>query len=364
MPHIRSIGAVLGAAIFLSACGAAAPVASTEEPSEAPSLVPPSAGNTPLPTIEPSPSQTTVDASLPPLRQVAATTITLSGTPPTDAGVVAGPDAIWVKGDIRIYRIDPTTNQVTAEIPISTAGIGIAVTEGAIWIADFDRSQVLRLDPDTGDQIAAIPVGTNPEGIVAAFGSIWTADHRGATVTRIDPATNGVSATIRKVGFVGGGGPQGIAAGSDRIWVGVGNARMVYGIDPTTDSIVAAFPVGRLALPCGGILDDGAAIWVGSCYEKRAITRFDPDDGSSTIIQLPAFAGQPVRIGELIWFSITSGVSDPLLLALRPEDETAADAISLPAGSAPDFAVNAFGSLWIMGPTGTVLRLALSDLGG
>ncbi|HYN69049.1 MAG TPA: YncE family protein [Candidatus Eisenbacteria bacterium] len=361
MQRVPWIGTVLVAALLLSGCGASAPPVA---PTDAPSAVTPTAGPTALPTVGPSPAQTALTASLPPLRQVQATTITLPGATPFVFGIIADPDAIWVAGEGRIYRIDPTTNQVAAEIPVPISEFGFAVAEGSAWIADFDGSQVLRLDLATGDEVAVIPVGVNPAGIVAAFGSIWTADHRGGTVSRIDTRTNRVSTTIEKVGFVGPSGPQGIAAGSDRIWVGVPNARMVFGIDPSSHSIVAAFPVGRLALPCGGILVDVAAIWVSSCHEQKAITVLDPDDGSSTIVGLPAFAGQPVRIGELVWVPVLGGVTDPILIAFGAEDATVADAIAIPPGSEPDSAVNAFGSLWITGPTGSVLRLSLTELGG
>jgi DNA-binding beta-propeller fold protein YncE len=360
MQPSHRVGAALISGILLAGCSAVAPGAPTADPSAATAT----AGHTPRPTVAATPSQTTVTASLPPARTVAMTKIALPGQAPLDAHIVAGPDAIWVEGLSRIYRIDPSTNQATAGIPVPVAEFHFAVAGGSAWIADFDHSRVFRIDLGTGDEIAVIPVGTNPESIVSAFDSIWTADHRGATVSRIDPRTNGVT-KIEKVGFIGPSGPQGIAAGSDRIWVGVGNARTVFGIDPGSNSIVAAFPVGRGALPCGGILADVAAIWVSSCFERNAIAIFDPDDGSSTIVGIPGFAGQPVRVGELVWVPVVgSVVIDPILLAFGAEDLIAVDAIALPNGSEPDSAVIAFGSLWLAGPAGSVLRLSLTDLSG
>jgi streptogramin lyase len=354
MHRSHRIGAALVGCILLAGCRVVASDVPTSGPSPATSTASPSAASTP--------SRTAVTASLPPSRAPRATVITLPGPSLVDAHIAAGRDGIWVEGQGRLYRIDPSTNEA-AEIPVPVTAFDFVVAEGSAWITDFDMSRVVRIDLATGDQVAVIPVGVNPGNVVAAFGSIWTADHRGATVSRIDRGTHAVT-TIANVGLVGRGGPQGIAASTDRIWVGAGNAAKVFAIDPASNSIVAEFPIGPLALPCGRILADVPMIWVSSCFERKTLTTIDPVNGITRIIGMPAFTGEPVRIGALVWIPIVGGDLDPVLLAFGAEDGIVADAVALPAGSEPDAVVSAFGSLWIPAPDSSILRISLTDLGG
>ena len=53
-------------------------------------------------------------------------------------------------------------------MPVGSGPAGIAVTPGAVWVANSLDLTVSKLDPATGTVTATIGVGDGPSGIVAA----------------------------------------------------------------------------------------------------------------------------------------------------------------------------------------------------
>jgi YVTN family beta-propeller protein len=80
------------------------------------------------------------------------------------------PEAV---GTGTLTRIDPTTNSVEAAIPIGGEPAGVAVGEGAIWIADPGTRSVVRVDPKRNRIVERIRVGARPRGIAVGDGSVW-----------------------------------------------------------------------------------------------------------------------------------------------------------------------------------------------
>ena len=66
---------------------------------------------------------------------------------------------------------------------------GIAVGEGAIWVARHGDDKVNRIDPTTGDQ-EEIDVGADPDRIAAGGGAVWVTIDDGTNLARIDPQSN------------------------------------------------------------------------------------------------------------------------------------------------------------------------------
>ena len=56
--------------------------------------------------------------------------------------------------------------------PLEPALRGVAVGEGAVWVANSVDGTVSRVDP--GEHATTIALGAPPRGVVAAYGSIWT----------------------------------------------------------------------------------------------------------------------------------------------------------------------------------------------
>lgn len=173
-------------------------------------------------------------------------------------GFHASTDFIWLvpdtdswSGRSRVLKVDPRTLEIVAAIPISLNVWGyhisaLDVGEGAVWIAGgrdwlgalFSKSTLFRIDPVTNQLTAEIPLEGFSEGIAIGEGAVWVGT--GKTVTRIDPKTNAVVASIP----VGRDTWDRISVGAGSIWVLKMMDAMVYRIDPATNRVVAEIHVG------------------------------------------------------------------------------------------------------------------------
>lgn len=140
--------------------------------------------------------------------------------------VWAGAGSLWVVIEAinALLRVDPTTEEVM-QIPLaSTAPATVAVGEGTVWVRDSGEvwtgcSTVFQVDPTTDQVVAQLPVG--PGGAVPGW---VNADGRDAWV-RPDPTTllriDGQTGTAVEAlgGFPAGefAGPVGV--GFDSVWV-------------------------------------------------------------------------------------------------------------------------------------------------
>jgi YVTN family beta-propeller protein len=69
---------------------------------------------------------------------------------------------------------------VTRRIRVGDDPLGIAVREGAVWVANHASGTVSRIDPKTGKVVATIGVGPNPTQVVAGAGGVWVTVSPGA----------------------------------------------------------------------------------------------------------------------------------------------------------------------------------------
>ena len=85
---------------------------------------------------------------------------------------------------------------------------GIAVGEGAVWVADAVGDTVTRIDPAHEPQGRQADQGRARarRRVITGGGAVWVANFRSNTVSRIDPGTNRVVETIRV-----GNGPADVA---------------------------------------------------------------------------------------------------------------------------------------------------------
>lgn len=165
------------------------------------------------------------------------------------------PDTDFWSGRSRVLKVDPRTLEIVATIPIplNVWGYHIAaldVGEGAVWIAGgrdrlgalFSKSTLFRIDPVTNQLTAEIPLDGFSEGIAIGEGAVWVGT--GKTVTRIDPKTNAVVARIPVGRDTWGDTWDRISVGAGSIWVLKMVDAMVYRIDPATNRVVAEIRVG------------------------------------------------------------------------------------------------------------------------
>jgi DNA-binding beta-propeller fold protein YncE len=160
---------------------------------------------------------------------------------------------VWLLADPAavLARVDPTTNLVSAHIPVQPGSFAAVFGFGSVWVSTFKASpggagSVQRVDPGSNTVVATIPVGPGPRFLAAGAGAIWTLNQGDGTVSRVDPASNRLAATIR-AGVPGPGGD--IAVGAGRVWVRA-TRTLLSVIDPRRNRVVARYgpPRGSGAL--------------------------------------------------------------------------------------------------------------------
>jgi len=98
--------------------------------------------------------------------------------PPTfseTASVALGADAAWftASGTQKLSKLDLESVVPTDTYPVGRGPTGVAVGEGAVWVANSRDGTVTRVDPEGGGT-QTIDVGQTPGGIVVAYGAVWT----------------------------------------------------------------------------------------------------------------------------------------------------------------------------------------------
>ena len=245
--------------------------------------------------------------------------------------VAAGLGAVWVVSydEQTVFRIDTTTNTVSATIP--TRGLrpgGISVGRDAVVVSAFDpqspplvRGGVLfRIFPKTNtanpsgfedryeplgfgdgflwattsrgstqggvgtltrieiDQsilrvLETIGVGRDPLGLAVGEGAVWITDAQLPIVSRIDAAGREVAATV-PLRFVSLS-PVGIAAGEGGVWVTDNRGDSVAEVDPATNRVVKTIEVGNGPL---GVTVGAGSVWVAN-HNDGTVSRIDPKTG-------------------------------------------------------------------------------------
>ena len=189
---------------------------------------------------------------------------------PTAEGIVSAYGSTWVVShhDGNLYRLDPSTNHVTAHAPLSLPGDGglqgIASGLGSIWVGGGVEQSVWQVDPTTmkiTEQVE-MPSGLESCGDLAvSTHDVWTTECLDSThVLRVDPATQSVSSYDAQ-GLV-----TTLSADGASVW-------FVSGDDPTSPlpRPAALIQLGedmtvRHRLPLGNVSTGGSLIAFGSLW--------------------------------------------------------------------------------------------------
>ena len=155
-------------------------------------------------------------------------------------------DSIWMMSDGRLACVNAVDNSVVdialplgdgaAALPDIEKYCGIAVGEGAIWIADLGDSVIYKVDPQANALALTIPTDI--------FGSVGTSASARApcgsspstTTTRRSRATTQSGAVEAKIALPEPG--KGVAVGAGTVWVTAAKQAELYRIDPKTNQIV------------------------------------------------------------------------------------------------------------------------------
>jgi YVTN family beta-propeller protein len=156
---------------------------------------------------------------------------------PGDLAVGAG--AVWVRGGVRLWRLDPATNTMAQRSGDWEVGNGFAVVDGQLWLSGTIPSrpgvgQIVRVDPSTSrvvDRFTTAGDGTLGVG----GGSVWQAGLASQTLYRLDSRSRRPIAEI-PIGMVA----SRLTAGDGSLWVG-GNSGRVTRIDLATNTVTGTF---------------------------------------------------------------------------------------------------------------------------
>jgi hypothetical protein len=329
------------------------------------------------------------------LRGAIAATLPIGEDP---RSVAYGAGSVWVAvsnndGTFggRILRIDPTTNEIVAEISAEAipgwevGGGAMVVTDESVWVTgdveapgDFDSpgggsdAAVVRIDTATNEVVDVFPLdGTSGADLTFLDGELWvlvfgdeSVDHS-MEVVRVDPATGEV---LTRTPLSSGWAHTLVAADGHLVTYEGGDRAVnvdghITSINP--DSAVAT----RVEVPSryfeGGPVMWGNQVWITS---GRDFARFDPP--SATVISGGADL-DPERFAlccgfveaddRAIWFLGFNGVDGggPVrLAAFDPASGDVSELAIVPEGNPVAMAV-APDSVWILNYEGTLTRVDL-----
>ena len=239
----------------------------------------------------------------------------------------------------------PLAFRQTANISVPGDGAdGMAVGEGAVWLADKNSDQVIPIGVNAKQAGTPIDVGDEPDSVAVGFGSVWVSNTSGNTVSRIDPASMTQADEIQA-----GAGPEGIAVSEEAIWVANFDDDSVTRISPKGDpELTEQVGDGPVQL---AVADDGG-IWVTLASENKVV-ELDPETGKPTQKEI-AVSGQPrgIAFGDgRIW---VSSLEEAKLTIFDPADPAGTkENLDVPEG--PREIRYGLGAIWLNSSTDGVL---------
>lgn len=175
-----------------------------------------------------------------PTRAVINATVRVGEAP---SGVGVGEGFVWVanSGDDTVSKIDPTTNEVIAEVPVPGGPEDVLVRYGYAWVISDDGT-FARIEPETGDPefLYRYRSGADLDIAKGIAQDIWVLES-GGLVHRIDGRSG-----IEEDSFSVGSNPTDISIFEDVVWIYDVEAGEVLRVDPTTHELLSApTEVGR-----------------------------------------------------------------------------------------------------------------------
>jgi hypothetical protein len=245
----------------------------------------------------------------------------LLGSPVTAYG------SVWVSdtGHDRLLRIDPGSRAVTARLPVQ-GDASVAAGAGALWVLQEGSAPprihpqpagyphagpLLRIDPSTNRVTARIPLRT-PRGrrvvgirVLADSDAVWVSTTEGAV--GIDPQTNRVTRAISsQARFVG----SDFTLSPEGLWARTADRRLLL-FDPRTGARLRSVPLALRQTGDAPLLEALGEDLVASV--PGGLARVDPDTGR---ILWQRLLGQRLsgwtETGGLIWARSSGGTRDRL----------------------------------------------------
>jgi class 3 adenylate cyclase/streptogramin lyase len=128
--------------------------------------------------------------------------------------VALGENTVWVADGLKLTGFDPETRRVgrrfTLRFEVSQLAVG---EDGVVWATHQTDDAVSYVDPDGGSS-ALEGIANEPTGIAVGEGAVWVADSLGRSLVRIDAKSKKVERSI-PLGSV----PEAVVVAAGRVWV-------------------------------------------------------------------------------------------------------------------------------------------------
>ena len=293
--------------------------------------------------VSPSPQPSVPASAAPPEAVIAPDTV----VEVSDAFIaLAHENQVWVSSNGAVGVIDPATN-ATREIPVPVAAgdwAGLTFADGDLWVGAWSAGTVYRVDPGTGEVIAEIDVGEEAVSLTTAPAGVWVRTVGAVTwqAERIDPATNEVVATADA--------GNAITYGHGSLWYAQRGGDRVLRADPITGEVTDVISVPRQD-SCSAI-PAGDSVWASCLHEVEqpgSVTRIDPETNEvAASIELSGMpTGGVFEADGLIWLTTLSSQDGGVFEAIDPATNTVARVLRVGTDFDPDNAVVADGAVWV-----------------
>ena len=230
--------------------------------------------------------------------------------------VAATADGAWVAlwGTGEVVRV-AAGGGVTARVPIGKAQSGplaVAAGEGAIWVLDFDTSDLVRIDPATAQVTGRLHLPDEPERVAVGNGKVWVTgccdqNLPNQRLFRIDPSALRIEHQLQ---LPGQGETEQVAVNANGVYVSGERFTTVLHIDLAGTRILAQAEVGDTSgtqrNPCVLAAGTGTEVWcsVGSTGKVAIIDAAD----HVTLVPAPATVVAVGASGDHLVVSTTEGL--------------------------------------------------------
>lgn len=291
-------------------------------------------------------TQATTAATGLPVGVLAAIHLPLGGAP---AAVAAGFGSIWVtthRGTV-LYRIDPNTDRVTAQIDVGQESCSLmAIGAARVWTLPCASGNTIVVNPATNQIDRTLP----PAALSIAFanGRPWLTSRVNDPLTELDPVTFRITATLKVANTVIFAGAGKIFTANPSPLTGEWNGSTITEIDPDTHRVLRTFTTPDPGTYASVIYAFGR-IWLkGSDTDK--LIAIEPGSGVATTYTIPGWSA----LDQFYGMDITTGLGDLWIRTangtvsrIEPRDaKVIATYPADPAAGGGDIVVDN-GSLWI-----------------
>ena len=208
-----------------------------------------------------------------------------------------------------------------------------------------EHGSVVRIDPSTGEILAVVPVGEDPLLMEAASGYVWTLNLGDGSRTRIDPITN-LAVTMGDREAVG------MTSDGTDVWLAVDGSRLQR-VDGPTGEVRGSFELSERPLfelrDAGFLAVAGGDVWItipdlDHANAPQELWRLDRASGA---VQARMRIGPNpfpfLANGRFVWIIQTASATGWLTRI----DARTGGAVEVPTGSLPIGLAVGDGSLWI-----------------